>query len=223
MYVTERAVNVLQMFCLSRLHFDILLGIVMKAAEWKTLLEDICRRTTSTWNLDAITKRALVCLCTERNWIKPPSDWLLIDFVMCSKKDSVCVCVCVCVCVWAFKFGSAMISRQSQEHKQVQEGRVVYFYCEIISSHGIDHRRYQRCTLPSPSSSSSPRFLPSLSSLALIWTLDSVMNAHLIQHRLSNMTHFYFSTLNSACVCVCVTQGLFVWLHSIMTLTQNVI
>ncbi len=40
MYVMESAVYVLQMFCVIQLHFDILLSIVMKATEWKTLLED---------------------------------------------------------------------------------------------------------------------------------------------------------------------------------------
>lgn len=44
MYVIVSAVYVLQMFCFIRLHFDILLSIVTKATEWKTLLEDICQK-----------------------------------------------------------------------------------------------------------------------------------------------------------------------------------
>lgn len=72
----ESAVNVLQMFRLIRLHFDIFLGIVMKAAEWKTLLEDICQRTTSTWNLDAIRIEPLF-VCAPR---ETESNRHLIDY-----------------------------------------------------------------------------------------------------------------------------------------------
>lgn len=74
MYVMESAVYVLQMFCFIRLHFDILLSIVMKATEWKTLLEDICQRNEINMESGFNQNQTLVCLYTSRELIKPPSD-----------------------------------------------------------------------------------------------------------------------------------------------------
>lgn len=107
-YVMESAAYVLQMFYFIWLHFDILLSIVMKATEWKTLLEDICQRNEIHMESGFNQHQTLVCLYTERDWIKSPSDWLLIDSsqVMCSKKEFVwmCACVCVSVCVYMHAF-----------------------------------------------------------------------------------------------------------------------
>lgn len=73
----ESAVYVLQMFCFIRLHFDILLSIVMKATEWKTLLEDICQRNEIHMESGFNQNQTLVCLYTERETESNPH---LIDY-----------------------------------------------------------------------------------------------------------------------------------------------
>lgn len=69
---------VLQMFRVILQHFDILLSIVMKATEWKTLLEDICQRNRIHMKPGFNQSQTVVCLFTkrrrEREGIKPPSD-----------------------------------------------------------------------------------------------------------------------------------------------------
>lgn len=67
MYVTESAAYVLQMFCFIIAHFDISLSIVMKAAGWKTLLEDICQRNEIHMESGSNQNQTLVCLYTERS------------------------------------------------------------------------------------------------------------------------------------------------------------
>lgn len=94
--ILHSAVYVLQMFHVILQHFDILLSIVMKATEWKTLLEGICQRNRIHMNPGFNHSQTVVCLFTERERIKPPSDWLLID-----PTRRKCVCLCslyMCLC-----------------------------------------------------------------------------------------------------------------------------
>lgn len=67
MYVVARPGSVLQMFCRSLPHFDILLSIVIKATEWKTLLEDICQRNEINVESGSNQNQTLVCLFAERD------------------------------------------------------------------------------------------------------------------------------------------------------------
>lgn len=136
-----RMLYVPQMLCFIQLHFDILLCIVMTQSQsqngkhyWKIFV----REMRSTWNLDSIRIKLFVYLHTEREWIKPPSDWLLIDLVIRSKEEFVWMFVCVhaSVCVWvlslpglSIQVGLPKSSRRSQEHEQTLERSIVYFFC----------------------------------------------------------------------------------------------
>lgn len=75
--ILHSAVYVLQMFHVILQHFDILLSIVMKATEWKTLLEGICQKKRIHMYPGFNQSQTVVCLLTKRESESNPH---LIDY-----------------------------------------------------------------------------------------------------------------------------------------------